>query len=205
MEIQCRLDRRALARQPVVVDAGAAAGPARRAAAEQGRAQRCRRRRVRNAHLADRQQIAIVGHGAISGIDRFEVLIRAHRRAFREIARRTFEFDRHYAELGGRRFCDLVDGCTAGGKIRHHLCGDGLRIGRDAARGDAVIAGEHGDGDPLQPRHLAALPLRQPDREFFEAPEAARRLCQILLPLCGHVSESLIAAGQVATEGTDVV
>jgi hypothetical protein len=47
--------------------------------------------------------------------------------------------------------------------------------------------------------------LRQPDREFFEPAEAARRLCQILLPLGGHGSESLIAAGQVATEGADVV
>jgi hypothetical protein len=68
-----------------------------------------------------------------------------------------------------------------------------------------VIAGEHGDGDALQKRLLAALPLRQPDREFFEPAEAARRLCQILLAVRGHVSESLIAAGQVATEGADVV
>ena len=75
MEIQRGLDRRALARQPVVVDAGAAAGPARRAAAEQGRAQHGRRRRVRDTHLADRQQIAIVGHGAIAGVDRFEKLV----------------------------------------------------------------------------------------------------------------------------------
>ena len=205
MEMQRGLDRRALARQPVVVDAGAAAGPARRAAAEQGRAQRCRRRRVRDAHLADRQQVAIVGHGAISGVDRFEILVGAHRRGLGEIARRTFEFDRHDAKLGGSGLGDLVDGRTACGKIRHHLRGDGLRIGRDAARGDAVIAGEDGDGDALQKRLLAALPLRQPDREFFEAAEAARRLCQILLPLCGHVSESPIAAGQVATEGADVV
>jgi hypothetical protein len=47
--------------------------------------------------------------------------------------------------------------------------------------------------------------LRQPYREFFEAAEASRRLCQILLPPGGDVSESPIAAGQVTTEGADVV
>jgi hypothetical protein len=68
-----------------------------------------------------------------------------------------------------------------------------------------VIAGKHGNGDALQPRYLSALPLREPDREFLEAAEAARRFCQILLAVCGHVRESPIAAGQVATEGANVV
>jgi hypothetical protein len=54
-------------------------------------------------------------------------------------------------------------------------------------------------------RGFSRLPLRQPYCEFFEAAEAARRLCQILLPLGGHGGESRIAAGQVATEGADVV
>ena len=102
-------------------------------------------------------------------------------------------------------FGDLVDGRAAGGKIRHHLRGDGRRIGRDAARGDAMIAGEHGDGDAIEPRRFAALPLRQPDREFFEPAEAARRLCQILLALRGACRRIAVAAGQVATEGADVV
>ena len=125
-----------------------------RAAAEQGRAQHGRRRRVRDTHLADRQQIAIVGHGAIAGVDRFEKLVRVHRRGFGEIARRPLELDRHHAQFGGSGFGDLVDGRAACGKIRHHLRGDGRRIGRDAARGDAVIAGEHGDGDAIQPRQF---------------------------------------------------
>jgi hypothetical protein len=47
--------------------------------------------------------------------------------------------------------------------------------------------------------------LRQPDREFFKAAEASRWFCQILLALGSHVSESWVAAGQVATEGADVV
>ena len=176
-----------------------------RAAAEQGRAQRRRRRRVRDAHLADRQQVAIIRHGAIAGVDRFEKLVRVHRRGFGEIACRPLELDRHHPQFGGSGFGDLVDGRAAAGKIRHHLRGDGRRIGRDAARGNAVIAGEHGDGDAIQPRRFPALPLRQPDREFFEPAEAARRLCQILLAARGHVSESPLAAGQVATEGADVV
>jgi hypothetical protein len=47
--------------------------------------------------------------------------------------------------------------------------------------------------------------LRQPDREVFEAAEAARRLCQILLPPRGDLGGGPIAAGQVATEASDIV
>jgi hypothetical protein len=61
---------------------------------------------------------------------------------------------------------------------RRHLGG----IGRDAARGDTVIAGEHRDHNAIEPRLLAALPARQPDRKLFETAEAARWLCQHLLP-----------------------
>jgi hypothetical protein len=46
-------------------------------------------------------------------------------------------------------------------KIRHHLRGDGGREGRDPLCGHAVIAGEHQDVDPVEPRRVAA-PLRQP-------------------------------------------
>jgi hypothetical protein len=52
---------------------------------------------------------------------------------------------------------------------------------------------------------LASLPLRQPDREFFEAAKASRWLGQMLLPACGGIRKSPLAAGQVAAEGADVV
>ena len=128
--------------------------------------------------------------------DRREKFVRIHRRGFREIARRPVEFDRHHAQLGAGQFGDLVDGRAACGKIRHHLRGDGRRKGRDAARGDAVIAGEHRDRDAIEPRQFAPLPFRQPDRQFFETAEAARRLCQVLLPPCGEFSDRRSPSGR---------
>ena len=68
-----------------------------------------------------------------------------------------------------------------------------------------MVAGEHRNRDAIEPGLLASLPLRQPDREFFEAAEASRRFGQVLLPVRGGISESSIPGGQVATEGADVV
>ena len=165
MMVQRGVDRCALARQPVVVDAGAAAGPARGAAAEQRRAQHRRGRRVGNSHLADGEQIAILRHGAITDIDRAQKFVVIHRRRDGEVARRPVEFDRHHAQFGAGKCCDLVDGGAAGGEIRHHLCGHRLRIGGDAAVRHAVIAGKDRDRDALQPRQFAApasAPARSP-------------------------------------------
>ena len=103
MKLQRRFDRGALARQPVIVDAGAAAGPAAGAAAEQRRAQHRGRRGVGNAHFADDQQIAILGHRAAAGVDRVEEIFGVHRRGHREIARRPLEFERHHAQFGAGR------------------------------------------------------------------------------------------------------
>ncbi len=200
MKLQCRFDRGALARQPVVVDAGATAGPAGRAAAEQRRAQGRGRRGIGYAHFADDQQVAIVRHRVAAGIDRVEEIFGVHRRRNREIARRPFEFERNHVEFGAGQRGELVDGGAAGSKIRHHLRGDLRRIGRDAARGDAVITGEHRDRDPLQSRRGVLLPSRPPDRQFFEAAEAARRLGQVLLPPGCGAGGVRIARGQSATE-----
>ena len=45
---------------------------------------------------------------------------------------------------------ELIDGGAAGGEIRHHLRRHLGRIGRDAVRRHAVIAGEHQDLDLLE-------------------------------------------------------
>ena len=65
---------KSLLRDSGVVDAGAAAGPARGVAAEQRGAQRRRRGRVCNAHLAYGEQIAFARDGSVSCIDRCEKL-----------------------------------------------------------------------------------------------------------------------------------
>ena len=68
-----------------------------------------------------------------------------------------------------------------------------------------MIAGEHRDGDVVEPRQLAALPARQPDGEIFQAAEAARRFCQNLLAARGPLGGVRITRGQVATKRADVV
>ena len=79
VKMQAGLDRRALARKAAIIDAGAAAGPASRAAAEQCGAQHRRRRGIGDAHLADRQQVAILRHRAVADIDRVQEFIGIHR------------------------------------------------------------------------------------------------------------------------------
>ena len=73
----------ALARQAVVVDAGAAAGPARAAAAEQRRGDRRRGGGVADAHLAEADEIGLRRHGVVAGRDRGEELLLGHRRRLR--------------------------------------------------------------------------------------------------------------------------
>ena len=96
---------------------------------------------------------------------------------------------------------ELVDGGAAGRKIRHHLRGDGGRIGRDAVRGDAMIAGEHQDVDAVEPRRVAgpaSAPARPP------APPAGRG-CRRLGQArpggrCGRLG-ARVAGRQVPTGG----
>ena len=94
---------------------------------------------------------------------------------------------------------ELIDGGAAGREIRHHLRGDLGRIGRDALRGDAVIAGKHQDLDIAEPRRVAPLPQRQPRHDLFEAAEALRRLGELGFAgghLCGRF---LMPAGKIET------
>ena len=103
------------------------------------------------------------GHAAVADIDRAQEFILVHRGCDGEIARRAIEFDRHHLQIGAGRIGDLVDRRAAARKIRHHLRSDFRRIGRDTARGDAVIAGEDGNGDMVEPRQIrgpASAPAR---------------------------------------------
>ena len=66
------------------------------------------------------------------------------------------EIERNDPQLGAGDPRELVDGGAAGGEIRHHLRGDLGRIGRDALRRHAVIAGEHQDLDIGETRRALA-------------------------------------------------
>ncbi len=57
--------------------------------------------------------------------------------------------------------------------------GDFRRIGRDAARRDAMGAGEHRDARMLDPGMGAALPRGQPFGDFLEPTERPRRLGEL--------------------------
>ena len=181
---------------------GRPSAPHRRRA---GRAERRRRRGIGDAHLTDREQVAVRRHGSISDVDGGKKFVGVHRRRDGEIAGRPFQFDRHHAQFGAAEAGDLVDGRAAAGEIRHHLRGDRLRIGGDAARRDAVIAGKNRDRDLLEPWHFAPLPARQPYRKLFETAETSRRFGQRLLPKGGGRSGVPVAGGQVATERADFV
>ncbi len=84
------IDHRALARQAVLVDAGAAAGPARAAATEQSRRNSGRRRGVADAHFAEADEIAVRRHGVVTGRDRGEKFPLGQRRLLGEIRGRLF-------------------------------------------------------------------------------------------------------------------
>ena len=73
----------ALSGKAVVVYAGAAAGPARAAAAEGRRRQRRGRRGVADAHFAEADQIAVRRHGVMAGCDGCEEFGFGERRALR--------------------------------------------------------------------------------------------------------------------------
>ena len=118
--------------KPVIVDAGAAAGPARAAAAEQRRRDRRGRRGVADAHFAEADEVGFRRHRVVAGAHRGEKFRFVERRACGEIGRRLVERQRNDAQAGAGGAGELVDGGAAGGKIRHHLHRDLGRIGRDA-------------------------------------------------------------------------
>ena len=124
-------------------DAGARSGPVGGGAAEQRVAEGGRRCRVGDAHLAERQHVdaRLDRHHAVG--HRARAFLLAHRRVLGEIAGRVVERHLVDSQVGVDRLAQLVHRGAAGDEILHHLRGHRGRIGRDAARRDAVIAGEH--------------------------------------------------------------
>ena len=99
---------------------------------------------------------------------------------------------------------ELIDRGAAGGEIRHHLRRDFGRIGRNALRGHAVIAGEDQNLDAVQPRRRVALPMRQPGDQIFEPAEAARRLGQGRFALGDRGACRRMPGRQVETDGAQI-
>ena len=193
------VDHGALARQAVFIDAGAAAGPTRAAAAEQSRGDGRRRRGVADAHFAEANQIAVRRHCVVAGRHRGEEFPLAQRRLLGEVGGRRFERQRNDAQFRAGAVRKLVDRGAAGGEVRHHLRRHLGRIGRNALFGHAVIAGENQNLDVIEPRRRMALPMRQPGDEVFEPAEALRRLGQDRLALGDGGAGRRMPARQVET------
>ena len=176
MQRQRGVDRRVLAREPGVVDARAAPGPARgRAAVERG-VNRRRRSGVADAHLAGRQKIDAADNRLHAIGQRRGGGGLLHRRSLREVLRRVLQRQFEHFQADAEALADLIDRRAAGGEIIEHLLGDAGRKGGDALRHDAVIGGEHRDDGHLDGRLRPALPRGEPLHDLLQPPQRAGRL-----------------------------
>ena len=152
-------------------DAGAGPGPVGRVAAEQPHAQRRRDGRVGDPHLADRQHVdpRLDRHHAVG--DGAGAFLLAHRRRLDDVGGRRVEVHLVDPQIGVDHPAQLVDRGAAGDEVLHHLRRDRGRIGRDAARRDAVIGGEH-DGARDGRARAGGAPARSRARP--PAPRAGR-------------------------------
>ena len=103
------------------------------------------------------------------------------------------------------RLADLVDRRAAGLEIRHHRLRDRRRIGGDALRDDAMIAGEDRDQRPIDMRPRRSLPGRHPFGNLLEPPERARGLGQLPLALARRRTRRLVGLWHFAQEIADIV
>jgi hypothetical protein len=172
------IDSLAFTRQAVFIDAGTTAGPARTAAAEQGRGDGGRSRGIADTHFTEAEKIACRRDRVVTFTHGRKKFLLRESRHLREIARGPIQRERHDAQVCARGLRQLIDGRAADGEVCHHLRRYLGRIGRDAVPGDAVIAGKDKNFHLLQPRRYAALPMREPADEFFKTAQAARRLGQ---------------------------
>ena len=198
-----RLDCRALPGEPVAVDAGAEAGKAR-AAAEQCAGKRRGGGRVADAHLAEHDEIGVVRDLVVAGRNRLQERGLGHGRLLREVGGRLLQRQRHDAKLGVAHARKLIDGRAAGGEICHHLRRDLGRIGGDALRRHAVIAGKDQDLDAVEAWRIAALPQAEPTHRLLQTPQASGRLGQPRLAARHGFGHIFMALGKIETGGAQV-
>ena len=99
---------------------------------------------------------------------------------------------------------ELIDGSAAGEEVRDHLRGDLGGIGRDALRGDAMIAGGD-DHKPLLEVWTWLPSAGDALRECLETTERSGRLGERRFP-GGHGGGYLtVAAGKIETGRTQFV
>ncbi len=198
-----RLYSRALPGKPIIVDAGAEAGKAG-AAAEQSAGKRRRGGRVADAHLAEHDEIGRIGDVVVAGRDRLQERGLGHGGCNSEIGGRLLQRQRHHAKLGVARAGKLIDGRAAACEVRHHLGRDLRRIGGDALRRHAMIAGKDQDLDPVEDGRIAALPQAKPGHRLFQAPQASGRLGQPRFAPRHGLCHILVALREIEAGGAQV-
>jgi hypothetical protein len=68
-----------------------------------------------------------------------------------------------------------------------------------------MIAGEHRDDRPIENGHLAALPMRHPRRQLFEAAETSCGFGQVRLARASGIGRAFVAARQIPAERSNIV
>ncbi len=194
-----------LAPQALVVDARAAADPIPGCAAEQRVIDRRRRRRVADAHLAQHEQVGLGGERLHAEGDRRRAGLLVERRLLGDVAGRLVERQFVDFERDVEGLADLIDRRAAGREIRHHRLRDRRRIGGDALRDDAMIAGEDRDQRMIDMRAGRSLPARQPFGDLLEPPERARGLGQLRLALARRRTRRLVRFRHFGEESADIV
>ena len=127
------------------------------------------------------------------------------RRRVDDVGGRLVEVHLVDPQIGVDDLAELVHRRAAGDEVLHHLRRHRRRIGRDAARGDAVIAGEDAGARMIEPRRVAALPGGEPMRQFLQAPERAGRLGELALAQHRRGAGLEIGAGQMRHQRADLV
>ncbi len=193
-----RFDDLALDRQPVVIDARAASGPAARITAEKRSGQRSSRCRIADPHLARDNKIRPRFHRLPSGGEGRDALRLAHRGAGREVGSRCLKRQRMHIERRSGKLGKLVDRSTASVEIGDHLGRDLGGKGRHASRGDAVIARKDKHlRHPAAGRGITA-PADIPLGQILEPAQRTRWLGQLGVAVPGSRSGLGIGAGQSA-------
>ncbi len=186
-----------------LINAGAASNPVLRRAAEESVAKRRSAGGVGDSHLAQGHDVEsvldrhhAVGHGA-------RAVLLAHRRALREVLRRLVERHLVDAQVGVGEAGKLVHRRPAGDEVLHHLRRHLRRIGGDAARGDAVVAGEDRDARALHGGFGPPLPGGQPDRDLLQPAERTGGLGELGLPLLGQRGRLQVGTRHLGQEFQD--
>jgi hypothetical protein len=205
MERESLGDRVALAGEPVVIDAGAGADPVGRIAAEQGGEDGGGDGGVADAHLADGEKVDAAGGRFHAEGHGGGAIALAHRGVLGEVGGRLLE--RQVVDLEAEVVGEakLVDGGAAAAEVLDHLRGDRRRIGRDALRRDAMVAGEDRDQRAVDRGRAPALPGGEPFGDLLEAAEGARRLGEHRVAGANLRHRIGIRAGHGAEERADVV